>query len=274
MRKNLLCALGVLALAAGARAWAFDPSPEGSRMEATITAVLESSISADPRDGRYTSGKSKRTLTGTCQLQAGSVQAYGFEGPPANAPQPQAPKALLDLEEEYKKCAGDTACMMRLAEKAAGEDIVVEEPPAEWQIWWPQTCRGSLAVDDSSFTDDPGGEGGGGAFKETATLKGAGSWPEGGEDGWLGVYLETNFVKNTTTVRFAPPTNTIDATRTVVRTGDGAKSETKTVKAVFSTTLQGQAFGPNPGPPQAGAAVRKVDGATLSLEWGVARKPR
>lgn len=274
MRNFLAIAAAVIWLGAGATARAFDPAPEGSRLEVTFTAVLEGSKRADPAKGMYTSASSKHVLNGSCLVEAAPPQAYGFEGPPDDAPQAKAPDAMLDLEREYKKCGNDQACLRRLAEKAAGLDLAPEEPPAEWQIWHPQRCSGALSVDDSSYTDDPGGEGGGGAYKETVTVKGAGSWPQPGERDIKVIYLETNFVKGTTTVRFAPPPSAIGAVRSVARSGDGARSESKPVKASFSTTLLGQTFGPYPGPSQAGSEVKKTDSGTLRLEWGVAKKPR
>lgn len=239
----------------------------GTEMVVQFIATVKASSKTDVTQGNIT-----RVLKGSCRVQAGVAQAYGLAGPTKEQEQAaNTPNATLkSLEGEAKKCKGDQTCLMKLAERMHGADLSSGQPPANFQIWYPQSCSGSFSADESSFTNDPGGEGGGGAYKATVTIKGTVQMPEGGEDGWHGVWIETDLAKNTTQYTFTHPEPVL-LDRKTDRTGYSAGSRVDKVGVSLLSTVFPNPWGPYKGPPQAGNATKPIPNGKLSVEWQINR---
>lgn len=217
-------------------------------------------------------------LKGQCVVQAGAPQAWGIDGPTAAQERAsrKAPAATMtNMEAAVKKCGKDQGCLMALMSRMS-EDGTMDEAmaeangaggPANFQVWNPQSCSGTLTVADRttrSGTDSMANT----QFSETRTLNGTVTIANQGQNGWLGLYVQQDLKKNTTELRFLPPQDTrVDGT--FVRTGYGAKSSSgKEVVLAFP----GVAPPSVPGGLQAGRKVTPVQGGSVTFEWTVAAK--
>lgn len=245
MRHRLVTALTVLSLPWAADfALANDPAPEG----ATATVTFKLTVKENTKS-QWSSSALERVLNAQCLMEASPAMQIGFNGPSAeqeaavnaataNAAafeQQYAPSEDLtaQIEAEVAKCGEDEACMtaamMKLSQnseiqamaqnqQAAKEAMAGLQPdlgPARYQQWNPKSCSGTLTVNDSYFTSDPGGEGGDGAFTDTTTVQGTAPIdPQA-----LAVTIETDTVGNTTSYRVAAP---IEVTLPSVSSMNGA----------------------------------------------------
>lgn len=269
MKRNaagLIAAALVFTLPADAAGTA--AAREGTTLVIEFTATLKTALSTS-----VTTSTIERVLKGRCKLEARGLMPYGVMGPTKEqerAMQNAQPSTeMADLEKEVAKCKGDQACMMRLAERAANAKAP-EGASGTIQTWFPQSCSGSFKVDERHDTNDPGGEGGGGAYRQTTTIKGMNVIKEGGEDGWHGAFIDHDVAKNVTTYHFTNIEPMEFETRST-RTGHNAGVS----QGKASIALLGAEF-PNPwaaqkGPPAAGKTTKKADGGTLTVEWLIKR---
>jgi hypothetical protein len=232
---------------------------------ATINAKSQSDISATTI---------MHELKGSCRLAAGPLQPFGVLGPTKEQERAmqdaQPSQGMKDLERKVAACKGNQQCLQRVAMEAAGN------PPPETsggmegsiQPWFPQSCSGSFRVQDETIVNDPGGEGGGGAYREIRRVAGVNVIPEGGEDGWHGAFLDHDVAKGVASYFFtsAPPMMFVMNSD---RTGYQAGKKTSRVSVSFIETAIPAPFATLKGAPGAGKAVKPVPGGTLTIEWQV-----
>ncbi len=182
---------------------------------------------------------------------------------------------LANLEAEAEKCGNDEACLTALAmkmsqtpemqamaqqvpeAKQAMQDMNPNLGPARYQMWQPQSCTGTVTVNDTYVDSDPGGEGGDGAYTDTTTAKGSAKiMPE-----WRGLMIETDVVGNTTQYTQAPPPPVTIAT-TSSRTGAGERQI-----PFLSNTKLPDSLGPYKGVGGKHKGEAKGDAGSVSVEW-------
>ena len=129
--------------------------------------------------------------------------------------------------------------------------------PARYQMWKPQSCTGTVTVNDTYVEIDPGGEGGDGAYTDTTTAKGSAKiMPE-----WRGLVIETDVVGNTTQyIQAAAPPVTIATVSS--RTGAGERSI-----PFLGTTKLPDTFGPLKGVGGKHKGDAKGEAGSISVEW-------
>ena len=276
MTRRLAYAFSALAGLSAMTAPAFaapTAAREGSQLtidfKATINAKSNSDISATTV---------MHELKGSCRLAAGPLQPFGVLGPTEQQQRAmektQPSQGMKDLERKVAACKGDQQCLQRVAMEAAGN------PPPEAdgnggmegtiQPWFPQSCSGAFKVADETIVNDPGGEGGGGAYREVRRVTGDNVIPEGGEDGWHGAFLDHDVAKGTSTFYFTQPEPML-VSMTSERSGYQPGKKSSKVSIAFSDTSIPAPFATLKGPPAAGKSVAKVPGGTLTIEWQVRR---
>ena len=242
---------------------------EGSQLvidfKATINAKSQSDISATTI---------MHELKGSCRLAAGPLQPFGVLGPTEEQQRAmekaQPSQGMKDLERKVAACKGNQQCLQGVAMEAAGNPPPEASGGTEGSIqpWFPQSCSGSFRVQDETIVNDPGGEGGGGAYREIRRVTGVNVIPEGGEDGWHGSFIDHDLAKAATSYFFtsAPP---MSFTMTSERTGYQAGKKTGPISVSFIETAIPAPFATLKGAPAAGKSVRPVSGGTLTIEWQV-----
>jgi hypothetical protein len=287
MRRNLATALTILGmpLAAG-HALAVDPAPTGATAMVEIKMTVREKTKSD-----FHSTAIERVLNAQCMMQAAQASQIGSSGPTpeqqaalnqsqANVEafqQEYAPsdEMLANLEAEAEKCGTDEACLTALAMKmsqtpemqAMAQQVPEAQQamqgmnpnlgPARFQMWQPQSCTGTVTVNDTYVDSDPGGEGGDGAYTDTTIAKG--SAPIMSE--WRGLAIETDVVKGTTEYRImAPPPVTIATNSS--RAGAGERQI-----PFFSNTRLPDSFGPYKGVGGKHKGEAKGDAGSVSVEW-------
>ena len=203
MRRNLATALTILGMPlAASHALAAEPAPAGATATVEIKMTVREKTKAE-----FHSTAIERVLNAQCVMQAGQASQVGSQG---MTPEQQAAmeastakaqdvqqqfapsdEMLANLEAEAAKCGSDEACLTALAMKlsqtqemqamaqqapaAQGGDAGINPDlgPARYQMWQPQSCTGTVTVNDTYVDSDPGGEGGDGAYTDTTTAKGS-----------------------------------------------------------------------------------------------------
>lgn len=245
---------------------------EGAVITVTFTATAKTSGRFQDGPNATTTSQVNRVLRGKCRLQAADVGPWGMDGPSKAQEKAMSRKdpVMASLEKEHAKCRGDRACLMALAQKAAGADAQPKAPQAEGavQVWYPQSCSGAFSADDT-YTGDIK-DGGFLSYQYRTTVTGSATIPEGGEKGWLGLYIEHDVAARRTQLRFneAPA---VPLEKKTVRTGYQAGTTVAKVPVGLTQRTMTEPWGPVPGAVPGGSLVRKIDGGTLTLEWQVAR---
>ena len=287
MRRNLATALTILGMPlAVTHALAAEPAPAGATATVEIKMTVREKTKAE-----FHSTAIERVLNAQCIMEAGQVsqvastgmtpeQQAAMEGSAAKAQDVQqqfAPsdEMLANLEAEAEKCGSDEACLTALAMKmsqtqemqamaqqapAAKEAMAGINPdlgPARYQMWQPQSCTGTVTVNDTYVDSDPGGEGGDGAYTDTTTA--SGTAPIMAD--WRGLFMETDLVKGTTEYRMAEPAPVVVPAKSS-RTGAGERR----VPLLAGTRLPDQ-FGPYPGLPGTHKGQVKGDAGAINVEW-------
>lgn len=199
------------------------PAPVGATATVDIKVTVAERTKSD-----WASSAIERVLNAQCLIEAFQPMQIGLAGPTAeqeaaantaaaNAEtfaQQNAPSEDLtaQIEAEVAKCGEDEAClavaMMKLSQsgeiqamaqnqQAAQGAMAGLQPdlgPARYQQWRTQSCSGTLTVNDSYVSSDPGGEGGDGAFTDTTTVQGSAPIDPAG----IVLIIETDVVGNTT----------------------------------------------------------------------------
>jgi len=182
---------------------------------------------------------------------------------------------MANLEAEAAQCGDDEACLTALAMKLsqtpemqamaqqvpeaqqAMQGVNPDMGPARYQMWQPQSCTGTVTVNDTYVDSDPGGEGGDGAYTDTTTAKGSAKiMPD-----WRGLVVETDVVDGTTVYVQAPAPPVTIATVSS-RTGAGERS----IPFLGNTQLP-KSFGPLKGVGGKHKGQAKGDAGSISVEW-------
>jgi hypothetical protein len=182
---------------------------------------------------------------------------------------------LANLEAEAERCGNDEACLTGLAmkmsqtpemqamaqqvpeAKQAMQDMNPDLGPARYQMWQPQSCTGTVTVNDTYVDSDPGGEGGDGAYTDTTVATGSAPiMPE-----WRGLVIETDLIEGKTEYRMMAPTPVTIATSSS-RTGAGERQ----IPLLAGTQLP-KSFGPYKGIGGKHKGEAKGDAGSVSVEW-------
>jgi hypothetical protein len=287
MRRNLATALTILGmpLAAG-HALAADPAPAGATATVEIRMTVREKTKSD-----WHSTAIERVFSGQCLMEAGPASQVGSEGA---TPEQQAAldasgtkaqemqqqfapsdEMLASMEAEVLKCGDDEACLTAMAMKMsqtpemqamakqvpeaqqAMQDMKPDLGPVRYQMWQPQSCTGTVTVNDTYVDSDPGGEGGDGAYTDTTTAKGTAKiMPD-----WRGLFIETDVVNGTTEYTQAAPPPVVIATNSS-RTGAGERS----IPFLGDTQLP-KTFGPYKGVGGKHKGEAKGEVGSISVEW-------
>jgi hypothetical protein len=287
MRRDLATVLTILGLPlATGHTLAAEPAPIGTTATMEFKVIVREKTKAE-----YHSTAIERVLNAECVMEAAPASQVGSRGP---TPEQQAAmdaaaaksgaitqeyamsdEALANLEAEAAKCGTDEACLTALAMKMsqtpeiqaqvqkvqgaqqAMQDLSPDLGPVRYQLWYPQSCTGTMTVNDTYVDSDPGGEGGDGAYTDTTTA--SGTAPIMAD--WRGLYMETDLVKGTTEYRMAEPAPVVVPAKSS-RTGAGERQ----VPLLAGTKLPAQ-FGPYPGLPGTHKGQVKGDAGAINVEW-------
>lgn len=269
---GVLAMLAAAAFACNVSAQTSTAAREGTKITVTFTATVKTT-------GRFVDGRNatttsavNRVLKGKCRLEAGVVGAYGLDGPTRKQEKAMNRKdpGMASLEKEHAKCKGNRACLMALAQKMTEQDFEPKAPQAEGavQVWYPQSCGGAFSADDVFTADIKDGPGL--SYQARSTVTGSALIPEGGEKGWLAVYIEHDLANNSTQYRFNEAEPVLLEKKTV-RTGYQAGTTQNKVPVGLTQRVFPNPWGPVKGPVQSGALTRNIDGGTLSIEWQIQR---
>ncbi|WP_374374092.1 hypothetical protein [Dongia sp.] len=287
MRLKLLTAIAIFGLPITS-AFAIDPSPEGTA--ATIAVKL---TVRDQSKGDWHSANVHRVMTAQCVMRAAPASQVGSEGMSAEQEAAQA-QAQADVEafaQDYgpsedmmaqieagaAACGDDEACLtamaMKLSQtaemqamaqkapeaKAAMAGLTPDMGPVRYQMWHPESCSGTVTIDDSYVHSDSGGEGGYGAYTDNVTASGTVPLPPE----WV-MAMETDLVAGTTTYSMRPPP---PVTIQVQSSHQGPHAQE--IPFLASAELPAK-IGPVPG---IGAGSTQMKGATgtLSAEWSLVK---
>jgi hypothetical protein len=287
MRRNLATALTILGLPlAAGHVLAAEPAPAG----ATATVEIKMTVKEKTK-GDWHSTAIERVFNGQCVMQAGPASQIGSKGATPeqqaameastakaqNVQEQFAPsdEMLANLEAEAEKCGTDEACLtalaMRMSQTPEMQAMAKQVPeaqqamqgmapdlgPARYQMWQPQSCSGTVTVNDTYVDSDPGGEGGDGAYTDTTTAKGSAPiMPD-----WRGLFIETDVVGNTTQYTQAAPPPVAIATDSS-RTGAGERQ----IPFLGETKLPAS-FGPLKGVGGKQTTQAKGEAGAISVEW-------
>ena len=285
MRRNLATALTILGMPlAVSHALAAEPAPAGSTATVEIKMTVREKTKAE-----FHSSAIERVLNAQCIMQAGQAMQVGSKG---MTPEQQAAmeastakaqdvqqqfapsdEMLANLEAEAEKCGSDEACLTALVMKMsqtpemqamaqqvpeaqqAMQDMNPNLGPARYQMWQPQSCTGTVTVNDIYVDSDPGGEGGDGAYTDTTTAKGS------AKIDWRGLVIETDVVGNTTQYTLASPPPVTIATNSS-RDGAGERQ----IPFLAGTKLPDN-LGPYKGVGGKHQGEVKGDAGSISVEW-------
>ena len=287
MRRNLATALTILGMPlAVTHALAAEPAPAGATATVEIKMTVREKTKAE-----FHSTAIERVLNAQCIMQAGQALQVGSTG---MTPEQQAAmeastakaqdvqqqfspsdEMLANLEAEAAKCGSDEACLTALAMKMsqtqemqamaqqvpeaqqAMQGMNPDLGPARYQMWQPQSCTGTVTVNDTYVDSDPGGEGGDGAYTDTTTANGSAQiMPE-----WRGLVIETDVVKGTTQYTQASPPPVTIATNSSVN-GAGERQ----IPFLAGTKLP-NSFGPLKGVGGKHKGEAKGDAGSINVEW-------
>lgn len=270
--------IGLLAILAVVYAGNMAAQASAAAREGTkITVLFTATVKTTSRfvDGGVVASTSEvnRVLKGKCRLEAGAVAAYGLDGPSKKQDKPMKQKdpGMASLEQEHARCKGNRDCLMALAQKMAEQDFEPKAAQAEGavQVWYPQSCSGSFSANDV-FTKDHRDATKSLSYQSRSTVTGSALIPDGGEKGWLAMYIEHDLADNSTLYRFSEAEPVLLEQKTV-RTGYQAGTTRNKVPVGLTQRLDTKPWGPVKGPVQSGALTRNIEGGTLTLEWQIQR---
>ncbi len=272
MKAGVLGVLAVAALAGAATVQATTAAREGTKVVVEFTATVKTTGRFVDGRNATTSSAVNRVLKGRCQLEASVVGPYGLDGPTKQ--QEKAMKrrdpVMAGLEKEHARCKGNQACLMALAQKMAEQDVEPKAAQAEGavQVWFPKSCSGSFTASDMYDADIK--DGGNLSYTAKSTVTGSAPIPEGGEKGWLAVYIENDLARNQTQYRFneAEP---VLFNRKTVRTGYKAGTIEDKLPVGLTQRVFPNPWGPVKGPVQSGSLTKNIDGGTLTIAWQINR---
>lgn len=236
MRKFVLlagCSWLAVAAALPMPATAAEPLPDGGKITVKVTVTATSKGQSDIR-----TSKIDHSFSGSCVLTAaGKLRGDLLTGQPMAGDEEAMESTTSKMEaqmedsglEEFSRemeakmaaCGDDEACAMAVMQEAmndprvkAGGEIAKSNAPevnalvdrmsdTNVQSFTPERCQGTMKVNDSYFTDDPGGEAGAGAYQETVTVKGSQTF-DWGLDHWAMTAMG-DFKAEQSILSFRPP---------------------------------------------------------------------
>lgn len=278
--------LSALSIFLPPNAWANDAAKAGATMTVNVEIVTK-----EQHKTMTMTTVIDRVLKGRCLMEALMPTQIGWNGrtPEQEAALEQSrasgeafakqygPSEELtnQIAAEAEKCGDDQACMMAMAQKlaqngeiqnmaknkdaaiAAASKLQPDLGPPRYQQWQPKQCSGTITANDTIVVDDPGGEGGMDAFKETKKIQGAAPT----DSSWRGMSIETDLVAGTTSYRMAPvPPVTIASSSTAKGTGK------EQVSLINDTKLPDE-IGPLKGVLGSQSTMLKGETGTLNLSW-------
>ena len=187
-----------------------------------------------------------------------------------------------EMEAKMAACGDDEACAMAVMQEAmndprvkAGGEIAQSNAPevnalanqvadTNLQTFTPERCEGTMKVNDRHVTDDPGGEGGAGAYQETVTIKGSETY-DWGLDRWSITALG-DFKSEQSMFSFRPPHGGQFPSTSTIQ----GKSETGIVFLPDGVAWPDR-FGPKPGFLKGGSGVLDAPGGQVTIKWTVQR---
>jgi hypothetical protein len=266
--KSRLIAL-TIAFAAAQPAFAQAPAADGTKISVAV-AMTYAETTEKKFDVSHRRTNLKRTLKGTCTLEAGGVMPYGLAGPTAaeEKAMSEPSRGMADLEREVQKCGSDQACLMRLMQKAAEDPPAASTGGGQYQIWHPISCVGDFDADDLRWRSDY--EPAKGWVQSTETVKGRAKFEAIDRDGWEAARFEHNLKTNTTAYWFAGA-DPVTLPREVVRESGG--NESGTARIALTEGSIPLPFHTIAGPPKGGKAQKKVGEGVLAIEWTITKKP-
>jgi hypothetical protein len=220
----------------------------------------------------------------TGQMQAGDAAAMERTTTNMQAQMDDAGLEQFSKEMEAKMaaCGDDEACAMAVMQEAmndprakAGGQIAQQNAPevnalanqiadTNLQTFTPERCEGTMKVNDRQVTDDPGGEGGAGAYQETVTIKGSEKY-DWGLDRWM-VTAIGDFKSEQSIFSFRPPHGGEFPSSSSVK-GEGETG----VEFLPDGVSWPERFGPKSGFLQGGSEVLEAPGGQVTIKWTVKR---
>ncbi len=297
MRKFVLLAGSswlAVAAALSTPAGGAEPMPDGGKITVKVTVTATSNGRSDIRtsaiDHSFTgscvltaAGKLRGDLA-TGQMQAGDAAAIEHTTTNMQAQMDDAGLEEFGKEMEAKMaaCGADEACAMAVMQQAmndprvkAGGQIAQQNAPevnalanqmadTNLQTFTPERCEGTMKVNDRQVIDDPGGEGGAGAYQETVTIKGSEKYGWG-LDRWTMTVLG-DFKSEQSIFSFQPPRGGQFPSTSTAK----GKSETGVVFLPDGVAWPDR-FGPKPGFLKGGSEVMDAPGGQVTVKWTVQR---
>jgi hypothetical protein len=288
MRLQLLTTLAILGLPISS-AFAIDPSPEG-----TVATVAVKLTVRDETKSDWASANLNHVLDAQCVMRAGPASQVGRGGMSAEqeaaAAQSQAnvqafeenfapsDDMLAQMEAEMAACGDDEACMtavaMKLAQtpemqamaqkmpeaKAAMAGLTPDMGPARYQLWMPESCSGTVTIQDTYFESDPGGEGGDGAYADNITANGSAPLPAD----WKFMVMEADLVAGATSYQIMRPLPVAVETQ-----GSYSGKQLRQIEFLGSAALP-EWIGPVPGIATGSTRVQGASG-TLDAAWSTVK---
>lgn len=288
MRRELLTMIAILGLPISS-ALAIDPSPEG-----TVATVAVKLTVRDQTKGEWHSANLNHVLDAQCVMRAGPASQVGRTGLSADqaaaVAQSQAntqafqenyapsDEMLAQIEAEMEACGDDEACMtaaaMKMAQTPEMQAMAAKMPEAQaamagltpdmgaarYQHWMPESCSGTVTIDDTYVDSDPGGEGGDGAYTDNVTAKGSAPLPAD----WKFLVMETDLVAGATSYQMVRPLPT-----TVQAQGSYSGAHSRKIEFLGSAAIP-EWLGPVPGIAKGSTQIQGATG-TLNAEWSTVK---
>lgn len=216
------------------------------------------------------------------QVDTSSIEAKSKDVT-ATLQQPDMQEYMKQVQAEILACGNDQACVMKAGQKlmqdpraatlqgvgqdsaGLGKDMQGLQRESNLQVFGVEGCTGTIEADDQHFIDDPGGEGGGGAYQETINVKGKRKVDLGNTRAGQ-VKIHGDF-KADQTVLFieAPPNTTMPATSSL-------KGKFEDDLVFFPSGVQwDKQYGPVAGFLKPGSKKFEIPGGTMTVEWKVKR---
>lgn len=288
MRRELLTAIAILGLPISS-AFAIDPSPEGTAATVAVKLTVRDQTKND-----WDSANLHHVLDAQCVMRAAPATQVGRGGlsaeqaaataqAQANAQtfqQNYAPsdEMLAQIEAGAEACGEDEACltalMMKMSQtpemqamaqqvpeaQAAMAGLTPDMGPARYQMWMPESCSGTVTINDTYVDSDPGGEGGYGAYTDNITAQGSAPLPAD----WKFLVMETDLVAGTTSYQMMRPLPIAVQTQ-----GSHSGTQSREIEFLGSAAIP-EWLGPVPGIAAGATQIQGTTG-TLDAEWSTVK---
>jgi hypothetical protein len=290
VRRAACTAMAVGVILLPAAGFAAEPAKPGATVTVNVQITTQEHGKTDT-----TTTTINRVLKGQCLMEAQAAMQVGMKGVSAeqqaaldqsNANAEAFTKEYAPSEEltnqiatAAEKCGDDEACMMAMVQQLAGNSEIQNmakkkdkaiaamsglQPdlgPMRYQQWQPKQCSGTITANDTIDVNDPGGEGGAGAYHEITKIQG--SVPAGPD--WHGMVIETDLVAGTTTYQMMPvPPVTMSTTSSLNGAGQ------QQINLILETPMPAS-IGPLKGVLGKQSTTLKGPSGTLGIAWQASR---